>query len=319
MRFHFQQAVRALILLVFSTLLFKLHFTGEITKFINPKYEALSQIASIVFLILFFIQITRIWTVEEHSHQYCDHEDHDCSHHHDHGDSPFNMKKLISYLIIAVPLITGFLLPPKVLDASIADKKGAMMILSNQQQAPTEEESNINENSEKRTEENNLNGEEESLVDGNHTEPIGVENQQEMSTEEYERLKQKLVQSPTIELNDSVFAAYYDEINKDIHKYKGREIQLKGFVYKEDGLEQDRLVISRFLITHCVADASIIGFLSELPEESSLEEDSWIEANGVLDISTYNGTELPFIKITNWKIISEPKEPYLYPITVRLF
>ena len=132
MRFHFQQAVRALILLVFSTLLFKLHFTGEITKFINPKYEALSQIASIVFLILFFIQITRIWTVEEHSHQYCDHEDHDCSHHHDHGDSPINMKKLISYLIIAVPLITGFLLPPKVLDASIADKKGAMIILSSQ-------------------------------------------------------------------------------------------------------------------------------------------------------------------------------------------
>ena len=73
-----------------------------------------------------------------------------------------------------------------------------MMILSNQQQAPTEEESNINKNSEKRTEENNLNGGEENLADGNHTEPIGVENQQEMSTKEYELLKQKLVQSPTI-------------------------------------------------------------------------------------------------------------------------
>jgi putative membrane protein len=89
-------------------------------------------------------------------------------------------------------------------------------------------------------------------------------------------------------------------------------------VYKEDGLEQDQLVISRFLITHCVADASIIGFLSELPEAPALQEDSWIEVNGILDISTYNGIELPVIKISNWKIISEPKEPYLYPITVRL-
>lgn len=313
MRFHFQQAVRALILLVFSTLLFKLHFTGEITKFINPKYEALSQIASIVFLILFLIQITRIWTVEEHSHQYCDHEDHDCSHHHDHGDSPINMKKLISYLIIAVPLITGFLLPPKVLDASIADKKGAMLILSSQKQT-----SIADETAEKPIEANNINELEEGTSDVIHGESLVLENQLEMSNEEYEQLKQKLEQSPSIMMNDSVFAAYYDEINMDIEKFKGREIQLKGFVYKEDGLEQDQLVISRFLITHCVADASIIGFLSELPEAASIQEDSWIEVNGVLDITTSNGIELPIIKISDWKIIGEPNEPYLYPITIRL-
>jgi putative membrane protein len=312
-RFHFQQAVRALILLVFSTLLFKLHFTGEITKFINPKYEALSQIASIVFLILFLIQITRIWTVEEHSHQYCDHEDHDCSHHHDHGDSPINMKKLISYLIIAVPLITGFLLPPKVLDASIADKKGAMLILSSQKQT-----SIADETAEKPIEANNINELEEGTSDVIHGESLALENQLEMSNEEYEQLKQKLEQSPSIMMNDSVFAAYYDEINMDIEKFKGREIQLKGFVYKEDGLEQDQLVISRFLITHCVADASIIGFLSELPEAASIQEDSWIEVNGVLDITTSNGIELPIIKISDWKIIGEPNEPYLYPITIRL-
>ena len=313
MRFHFQQAVRALILLVFSTLLFKLHFTGEITKFINPKYEALSQIASILFLVLFFIQITRIWTVDEHSHQYCDHEDHDCSHHHDHGDSPFNMKKLISYLIIAVPLITGFLLPPKVLDASIADKKGAMLILSNQKQTSTADEM-----AEKPIEANNINELEEGTADVIHGEPLALENQLEMSNEEYEQLMQKLVQSPSIMMNDSVFAAYYDEINMDIEKFRGRKIQLKGFVYKEDGLEQDQLFISRFLITHCVADASIIGFLSELPEAASLQEDSWIEVNGVLDITTSNGIERPIIKISNWKIIGEPNEPYLYPITIRL-
>ena len=165
MRFHFQQAIRALILLVFSTLLFKLHFTGEITKFINPKYEALSQIASILFLILFFIQMTRIWTVEEHSHPYCDHEDHDCSHHHDHGDSPFHIKKLISYLIIAVPLITGFLLPPKVLDASIADKKGAMLILSSQKQT-----SIADKIAEKPIEANNINELEEGTSDVIHGE-----------------------------------------------------------------------------------------------------------------------------------------------------
>ncbi|MBA4536750.1 DUF1980 domain-containing protein [Bacillus aquiflavi] len=54
---------------------------------------------------------------------------HHCCHHYDHGDSSFNIKKLISYLIIAAPLMTSFFLPAKVLDASMANKKGGMLVL----------------------------------------------------------------------------------------------------------------------------------------------------------------------------------------------
>jgi putative membrane protein len=75
-----------------------MHYTGEMTKFINPKYEGLSQIASIIFLILFFIQITRIWSARDNGHHHCNHDDHYCNH--DHGDSKFNTKNLISYFVI---------------------------------------------------------------------------------------------------------------------------------------------------------------------------------------------------------------------------
>jgi putative membrane protein len=312
-KFSYQQAVRALILLAFSGMLFKLHFTGDITKFINPKYEGLSQSASVIFLLLFFIQITRIWTVKEHSHDHCHHDDHACGH--DHGVSTFNIKKLISYIIIVVPLLTGFLLPAKVLDASIASKKGGMAVLSNQKESPKEDKKLSN--SESNNEITNI-APEDNAIDTNQVDPGLIENQKEISKEEFEQLIQKLEQNPNIEMNDYVYNAYYEEISKDINKYKGRKIELKGFVYKEEGFEQDQLVISRFLITHCVADASIIGFLSQFSEASSIEQDTWIEANGVLDTTTYNGMELPFIKITEWKKINEPKEPYLYPISVKI-
>ncbi|MEH7012081.1 TIGR03943 family protein [Neobacillus niacini] len=308
MRFHFQQAVRAFILLAFSVMLFKLHFTGEMTKFINPKYEGLSQSASILFLILFIIQTTRIWTVKEkEQHHHCDHDahDHNCSH--DHGDSPFNTKKLIAYLVIVFPLITGFLLPPKVLDASIADKKGGLAVLSNQKSENKQEEKAVANNNQH--EEPVIN---EDLVDLSRIEDNVYTN------EEYEQLIQQLEQSSTIEMNDNVFSTYYEEMHIDLDKFKGREINLKGFVYKEDGLEQNQLVLARFLITHCVADAGIIGFISELPEASSIEVNTWIEAKGVLDTTNYNGTKFPIIKITNWKKIKEPKEPYLYPISVKV-
>ncbi|TDL60096.1 TIGR03943 family protein [Rhodococcus qingshengii] len=308
MSFHFQQAVRAFILLAFSVLLFKLHFTGEMTKFINPKYEGLSQSASVLFLLLFMIQTTRIWTVKENSqHHHCHHDSHDHNCSHDHGVSPFNTKKLIAYVIIVFPLVTGFLLPAKVLDASIADKKGGLAVLTNQKSEKEKDEKPAPSNSQQ--EDPVINGD---LVDLSRLEELVY------TKDEYNQLIQHLLQSSTIKMNDDIFSTYYDEIQTDIEKFKGREIELKGFVYKEEGLEQDQLVLSRFLITHCVADASIIGFISELPEASSLKENTWIEVKGVLDTTNFNGTELPIIKITTWKKINEPKEPYLYPISVKI-
>jgi putative membrane protein len=306
-RFHFQQAVRAFILLAFSVLLFKLHFSGEMTKFINPKYEGLSQSASVLFLILFIIQTTRIWTVKENSdHHHCHHDDHDHNCSHDHGDSSFNTKKLIAYFVIVFPLVTGFLLPAKVLDASIAEKKGGLAVLTNQKQKQEQKTSpNTTEAGEPSIKEN--------LIDQSR-----ISDPKVYTEEEYDQLKQQLEQSSTIEMNDNIFSTYYDEIHMDLEKFKGREIKLKGFVYKEDGLEEDQLVIARFMITHCVADAGIIGFISELPEASSLEVNTWIDAEGVLETTTYNGTEIPIIKITNWKKTDEPKQPYLYPVSVKI-
>ncbi len=311
MKFSYQQAVRSLILLAFSAMLFKLHFTGDIIKFINPKYVGLSQAASVIFLILFFIQNTRIWHIKAHSHNHCHHEDHACGH--DHGNTTFNIKKLISYIIIVVPLLTGLFLPAKVLDASIAANKGGMTVLANQKDSSPEDTSTTDT---KATDNNT--GQEEIPIDANPVDPGLVKNQKEISKEEFNQLIQKLEQSSTIEMNDFVYNAYYEEISKDLNKYKGRKIELKGFVYKEEGFNQDQLVISRFLITHCIADASIIGFLSEFSAASSIEQDTWIEANGVMDITSYNGMEIPLIKITEWKKISEPKEPYLYPISVKI-
>lgn len=308
MRLHFQQALRAFILLAFSTMLFKLHYTGDIIKFINPKYEVLSQIASIIFLVLFFIQVTRIWSakVRENSHHHCDHHDHAC--HHDHGNSPFNAKKLISYLVIIFPLVTGFLLTPKVLDASIANKKGAMLILSNQTKASEEDKNKLG------TEESQ---QEEMYEYDNPIDP-NLENQEAISQEEYNEIMKQLEQKNTIEMNDYAYAAYYEEIGKNLDKYMGKKIKIKGFVYKEDGLPSNQLVISRFLITHCVADASIIGFLSEFSDAPTVATDTWIEAEGVLDVTSFNGNKLPILKITDWKKINEPKQPYLYPISIKI-
>lgn len=42
---------------------------------------------------------------------------------------------MIAYLIIMTPIMTGFFVPAKILDAAVADKKGGAFILTQQSQS----------------------------------------------------------------------------------------------------------------------------------------------------------------------------------------
>ncbi|MFT8323087.1 MAG: TIGR03943 family protein [Bacillus sp. (in: firmicutes)] len=305
MNFIFQQALRALLLLVFSGLLFKLNYTGDITKFINPKYVGLSVVASILFFLLAAIQITRLLFSKESNHD-CHQENQICNH--DHGNSSFHTKKLVSYMVIAFPLITGFFLPAKFLDASIAEKKGGTAILSNQQKKNTEDSLSQAKA--------NTNSSTTNAVDNNPIDP-GLANQKTISSDEFEKINHQLDQSDYINMQEKVFSTYYEKINMEIDAFAGRTIKLKGFVYKEEGLAKNQLVLSRFVITHCIADAGIIGFLSEFPEAEKITEDTWLEATGILEKTAYNGANLPMLKITSWKRVNEPEQPYVYPLDVK--
>lgn len=332
MQFHAQQAARSLILLGFSVLIYMLHFTGKIYLFINPKYLLLSQAAAFLFLLLFFIQITRVWTIKgDHGHDSCSHGSECCSHDdqhdhvHDHGTTPFSLKKLLSYSIIVLPLLTGFLLPAKVLDSSIADKKGAMLSIAGSSKSGqgSQATSNPKEQAEGQDTGDDTQPPEESdyqagqgsdIPEGTET-ATGYENL--MTDAEYDKKMKELESGSTIFFNDSIYSSYYEAISSDIDKFQGRKVSLYGFVYKEEGFAENQLVVSRFLVTHCVADASIIGFLSEFPDAATIEKDTWIKIEGVIETGSYMDTPIPLIKVTNWEITEEPEVPYLYPVSIK--
>lgn len=306
MKFHVQQAIKALMLLAFSAMIASLHWTGELTKFINPKYESLSKTAAILFFVLFLVQLTRVISFSKSPH-HCDHAGQACCSHHDHSYSAFTRKKWIAYLIIMTPILTGFFVPAKILDAAIADKKGGAFILTQQSQSSKiEDYLTSNETID------------ENIYDEHEADPRLLEEKQEMTKKQYEQLKEQLSQKPILKMTDEDYTIYYEEINQNLANYLGKKIQLKGFVLKEESFTERQLVISRFLITHCVADASIVGFLTEFPEAPTLTEDTWIEVVGTISQTTYEGASLPVIHIDDWVTIEQPESPYLYPINIRM-
>nr|WP_106779548.1 TIGR03943 family protein [Lysinibacillus timonensis] len=300
MRLNSHHVLKAIILGYFMLFFIQLQYSGDIIKYINPKYDVMSKIAAGVFIVLFIIQLPRMFK-HKHKHHVC------TSHcHHDHGNTRFGIKRLVSYCVIAFPLITGFTMEPVTLNASIASNKGTVLPQANKSEISREDGDSLLEDASSLAEKEGID------IYSDEFEPLPNNNY--LSNNDYEEKLNALEVSEVIQMSDDMYGSYYSAINENPREYVGRKIKVNGFVYKEEGLTTNQLVISRFMITHCIADASILGFLTEFEEANTYEEDTWIEIEGVLDVALYNGYELPIIRTSEVKVIEEPIEPYVYPV-----
>ena len=314
MGINFRQLLRAFILVGFAALFIKLHYTGDIEKLINPKYDLTSKIAAGALVFLFIVQLMRVWEIKQKMHESCS----DCSdHNHDSGSF---IKRFIGYAIIIFPLVTGFLLAPVTLDASIAAKKSTILTRGGQnedkdmyEEKTIKKEANGSLNS---TADNNDSSDPSNDAQVEHQTPM--ENNNYFSENEYDKAMEGLHKSDVIQMDENIYGAYYEEIDANPKAFVGKKFKINGFVYREQNLGPNQLVLARFYMVHCVADTSVIGFLNEFEEAGKLEEDTWLEIEGTLDITTYNGFELPVIKVDNWTVIEEPDDPYIYPPLIQL-
>ncbi|MCJ7840956.1 TIGR03943 family protein [Lederbergia sp. NSJ-179] len=305
MRINIRQLLRSIILAGFTAFFIKLHYTGEIANYVNPKYDIISQIALGIFAFLSVIQLFRVWEVTYKNHTSCS----DCGHHH--HESSSLMKRFIGYAIIITPLLTGFMLSPTTLDSSIAAKKGTILPRASQSENTNVGASNKIDSIVGKKPSSNIDN-----PQLEHKTP--VTNNNYFSEKEYDQAMEGLYKSEVIHMKETIYAAYYDEITANPKGFIGKKIIAKGFVYKEDGLESNQLVLSRFYMVHCVADASIVGFLSEFDEASTFQEDTWLEIEGTLNVTTYNGFEMPVIKVEKWTILEGPSAPYIYPPLIKV-
>ncbi|WP_165763787.1 TIGR03943 family putative permease subunit [Halalkalibacter urbisdiaboli] len=114
-----RQALKAFVLLLFSVFIFILHHNGEIARFVNPDYLYFSQIASVLFMFLFFVQVPRIFSEgTEHDHSQCG--PWGC----DHDGEELSLRSVLSYAVITLPLLTGLFFPYKEFGAAEALNRG---------------------------------------------------------------------------------------------------------------------------------------------------------------------------------------------------
>ena len=94
--------------------------------------------------------------------------------------------------------------------------------------------------------------------------------------------------------------------------YAGQMAKVQGFVVYPKDLPQDYLLLSRFVITCCAADAYPVSLPVKLTQRDLYKPDTWLEIEGQMITADLAGKRQLTIAAKTLKPIPEPKNPYDY-------
>jgi putative membrane protein len=319
---------RFYILFGFAVMFGLIRFQGQLNKYINIKYAYLSTSAIVILLLLSLVEVVRMYRLEQaekkrllaaekqQSHEYEDDHDHSHEHtydhkhgnavplahahqhtHDDHGHSHGSSSKLnrtIGYLILSFPIFTGIFLPVQTLDSSFVKAKGFSF--------PSMENS-ISANN-----------------PGQH-QFLKPDSSVFYGQEGYEKVKNKelseFLNVKEIDLDDKKYMKGMEVIYNFPGNFMGRTISFDGFAYKGEQVEGDHYFVFRFGFIHCAADSGVFGMLVQFPKGTPLKDDDWVHVTGKLSSELYQPFKqtIPVLKVTSWRSIPAPKDPYVYRVS----
>lgn len=95
--------------------------------------------------------------------------------------------------------------------------------------------------------------------------------------------------------------------------YTGQKVKVQGFVIHPPELPKEYLLLSRFVITCCAADAYPVGLPVQLNlSRKTYPPDTWLEVEGQMITANIADKRQLTIQASSIKPISEPPNPYNY-------
>jgi putative membrane protein len=289
-----QHLIRFLLLAGFAMLIVYLFRTGDMTLFIAPKMELLVKLSAIGLYAAAIYQLYAALKARRKSQA----ADCDCDHQH----SSSRTKNIFVYSLFILPLALGFLTPTGTLGSALAAKK-RMSFTGNEMisRSATETSSDPVSLSTKGSSGNN--------IDNTLNELFPYDEY----TVDHARLAKQLYEQPLIVVPESRFIETLTALDLYRDAFMGKEIEISGFIYREEEMGEDRMAISRFAMNCCSADVLPYGLMTTWPKANEYAEDDWVKGTGKLAISNYMENEILTVELTKIERIPAPASPYVYP------
>ncbi|AYD39541.1 TIGR03943 family protein [Clostridium fermenticellae] len=101
------------------------------------------------------------------------------------------------------------------------------------------------------------------------------------------------------------------------NKYKGKNVIITGFVFRDDTTSKNEFLIARLMMVCCAADTEVTGLLCDWTQASTLKNSKWFKITGTIDVETKNingkKSTNPVIRVKNAEPAQQPQNQYIYP------
>lgn len=275
--------IRFLVLIGYTLLMMYLQVSGRLNQYINVHYSYLAILSLILSFVLAMVQLI-LWNKEVDKKKEKHHHDG-----HDHGLSKPYQRGLAN-LLLAFPLIVGFLFPTVSLDTSIVEAKGFNFPISKESVGDPD-------------------------IQTQYLKPDTsiYFNKTDYDEQMDEALKPYIKQDHVVVTDEN-----YLEVMELIYNYPsefiGKKISYMGFAFNSPEKEQNDLFIFRFGIIHCVADSGVFGLLTHMPEGQTFKNNDWVTVTGTIQSQYYAPfkRELPVVDVSKVEKVEQPKNQYVY-------
>ncbi|MFC7370328.1 TIGR03943 family putative permease subunit [Fictibacillus iocasae] len=302
----FHTYIRGIILIGFMLLLVGLIANGKLGLFIAPKMKPFAYFAVIVLGLLGISQFFRSTKKGQEEEMACD-----CGI--DHRPSGSSFKHFFVYLLFVIPILTGFILPEKAMDSSVAEKRGIQYgtglytkpttVTEDGKTVPTQK---VDVEEYLKDPEGYIAKIEENIAEENPIQYVDVHDY-------YKEFASILDNKDKVTVTSENFLDVMSVLELYLDRFIGKEMKTLGFVYREDNMPKDQIVIARFAMNCCSADSAVYGTIITGRNVHKWEKDTWYEISGTLDKTTFNNQKLPLLVVKDYKKVKEPKDPYVYP------
>lgn len=117
------------------------------------------------------------------------------------------------------------------------------------------------------------------------------------------------IESGELSLVDVAGAVRSEEAMKALVQRAGSEVSFVGFVTRDAGMPADEFMLSRFLVSCCVADALSVQVRVVGAPPGKLAEDDWVRVTGAM----YPLGREVIVNASEVEPVDRPKRPYLNP------
>ncbi|WP_028778909.1 TIGR03943 family putative permease subunit [Shimazuella kribbensis] len=186
------------------------------------------------------------------------------------------------YIMISLPIFFFVLFPSKPSDANLADQKVYTYIPPAQVDKKTKKD-----------------------MDATQLQEEDWEAPYKKQAAEFKKL-------PTIILTKENFIDVTNVLAMYPEDFKGKKVRMVGFVYREEGFEENQFVIARLSMACCVADAGVVGFFVETKRPKVFQKDQWYQIDGTFEMKKRETGEVPGLKIEQYKRVPALKDSYVY-------